>query len=259
MSITNQTIKENISTMVSVVVIDDESKARETIVNVLGLSRNGLSIVGEADSVQTGFELINRCNPDLVLLDINLTDGSGFDLLRRFNGFTFKVVFITAHEEHAIQAFRFSAVDYILKPIVAGDLLLAVEKAEKAIQKEDTGLKLSVLLDNIDRIKKIVLRTAESIHIVTVKNIIRCEADINYTTFFLENGERLLVSRTLKDFSEMLEPNGFFRTHQSHLVNLDHISRFDKTEGGHLVMDDESIVPVSIRKRDDLFHLFESM
>ena len=245
--------------MFSVVVIDDESKARETIVNILGLSRSSLTIVGEADSVASGFDLIYRTQPDLVLLDINLTDGTGFDLLKKFNGFQFKLIFITAHEEYAIQAFKFSAVDYILKPVVASDLLNAVEKAGKAIQQEETELKISALLANLDKIKKIVLKTAESIHIIHVKNIIRCEADVNYTNFYLDNGERLIVSRTLKEFAEMLEPAGFFRTHQSHLVNLDHISRFDKTEGGHLVLADDSIVPVSSRKREELFKVFERM
>lgn len=203
--------------------------------------------------------MINRTQPDLVLLDINLTDGTGFDLLKKFNGFQFKLIFITAHEEYAIQAFKFSAVDYILKPVVASDLLNAVEKAGKAIQQEETELKISALLANLDKIKKIVLKTAESIHIIHVKNIIRCEADVNYTNFYLDNGERLIVSRTLKEFAEMLEPAGFFRTHQSHLVNLDHISRFDKTEGGHLVLADDSIVPVSSRKREELFKVFERM
>ncbi len=245
--------------MLSVVVIDDESKARETIVNILGLSRNSHTITGEADSVASGFELINRTQPDLVLLDINLSDGTGFDLLKKFNGFQFKLIFITAHEEYAIQAFKFSAVDYILKPVVASDLLNAVEKAGKAIQQQETELKISALLANLDKIKKIVLKTAESIHIIHVKNIIRCEADINYTNFYLDNGERLIVSRTLKEFAEMLEPAGFFRTHQSHLVNLDHVSRFDKTEGGHLVLADDSIVPVSSRKREELFKVFERM
>ncbi len=245
--------------MLSVVVIDDESKARETIVNILGLSRNSPTIAGEADSVASGFELINRTQPDLVLLDINLSDGTGFDLLKKFNGFQFKLIFITAHEEYAIQAFKFSAVDYILKPVVASDLLNAVEKAGKAIQQQETELKISALLANLDKIKKIVLKTAESIHIIHVKNIIRCEADINYTNFYLDNGERLIVSRTLKEFAEMLEPAGFFRTHQSHLVNLDHVSRFDKTEGGHLVLADDSIVPVSSRKREELFKVFERM
>ncbi|MBN2174375.1 MAG: response regulator transcription factor [Bacteroidales bacterium] len=245
--------------MISVVIIDDEQKARETIQNILGLSECEIQIIGEADSVESGYELISNKRPDLVLLDINLTDGTGFDLIKRFDRITYHVIFITAYEEYALKAFKFSAIDYILKPITAADLLQAVEKACSTIHKEENDVKLSTLLSNLEKIKKIVLKTAESIHIVQVKNIIRCEADVNYTTFFLENGDKLLVSKTLKDFAELLEPAGFFRTHQSHLVNLDHILRYDKTEGGHLVMGDESIVPVSSRKKDEMFKLFEKM
>lgn len=245
--------------MISIAVIDDESKARETIINILALSNENLNIIGEADSVQSGFELISCKQPDLVLLDIHLMDGTGFDLLKKFETINFKVIFITAHEEHAVKAFKFSALDYILKPLTAGELLSAVEKVKDLKHKEETELKLSAFLSNLDKIKKIVLKTAESIHIVQVKNIIRCEADVNYTTFYLDNNDKLLVSKTLKEYSELLEPSGFYRTHQSHLVNLDHILRYDKTEGGHLVMDDESIVPVSSRKRDELFKVFENM
>lgn len=245
--------------MLSIVVIDDEQKARETIITILGMSKTSLQVSGEADSVQSGFDVINETHPDLVLLDITLTDGTGFDLLRKFETIFFKVIFITAHEEYALKAFKFSALDYILKPITAGDLLHAIEKAEHSKIQNETELKLSAFLSNIEKIRKIVLRTAESIHIVPIKNIVRCEADVNYTMFYTDNGEKLLVSRTLKDFSEMLESSGFFRTHQSHLVNLDHILRYDKVDGGHLVMCDESIVPVSLRKKDELFKLFERM
>lgn len=245
--------------MLSIVVIDDEQKARETIITILGMSKTSLQVSGEADSVQSGFDVITETHPDLVLLDITLTDGTGFDLLRKFETIFFKVIFITAHEEYALKAFKFSALDYILKPIIAGDLLNAIEKAEHSKIQNETELKLSAFLSNIEKIRKIVLRTAESIHIVPIKNIIRCEADVNYTKFVLDNGEKMLVSRTLKDYAEMLEPAGFFRTHQSHLVNLDHILRYDKVDGGHLVMCDESIVPVSIRKKDELFKLFEKM
>lgn len=245
--------------MIRIAVIDDETKARETIIQILSLSKVGIEVIGEAGSVRDGYELIRSKSPDLVLLDINLTDGTGFDILRKFSEIAFKVIFITAHEEYAITAFKFSAVDYILKPVLAGELLSAVEKAEREIQKKDTELKLGALLANIDTIKKIVLKTAESIHIVNVSNILRCEADINYTTFYLQNSEKLLVSRTLKEFAELLEPAGFFRTHQSHLVNLDQVIRYDKTEGGHLVMADESIVPVSSRKKDQLFKVFENI
>ncbi len=245
--------------MISVVVIDDEPKARETIINILQLSPTKLKIIGQADDVKSGFDVINTQKPDLVLLDINLPDGTGFDLLKKFEKINFKVVFITAHEEYAVIAFKFSALNYILKPVASGELLQSVEKASESIHKEETELKLSAFLSNLDKIRKIVLKTAKSIHIVNVKDIIHCEADGNYTNFYLDNGEKLMVSKTLKDYSEMLEQAGFFRTHQSHLVNLDHISRYDKTEGGHLVMDNESIVPVSSRKKETLFRLFESM
>jgi two-component system LytT family response regulator len=245
--------------MISIAVIDDESKARETIINILSLGKTEIRIAGEAGSVASGFDLINREHPELVLLDINLTDGTGFDLLKKFEKITFKVIFITAHEEYAIKAFKFSAIDYILKPITAGDLLQAVDKASESKSRDDTGLKLTALLSNLDKVRKIVLKTAESIHIVQVKNIIRCEADINYTTFYLVNNEKLLVSKTLKEFDDLLENSGFYRTHQTHLVNLDHIVRYDKTEGGHLVMADDSIVPVSSRKKEELFGIFEKM
>ncbi|MDB4303323.1 LytTR family DNA-binding domain-containing protein [Desulfosarcina sp.] len=245
--------------MNSVIVIDDETRARDTIIDILSLSNVDLKIIGQADSVSSGYEILKQNKPDLVLLDINLADGTGFDILKKLEQINFKIIFITAHEEYAVQAFKFSAIDYILKPIIAGDLLNAVERASKAIIREDTELKLGALLSNLDKIKKIVLKTAESIHIINIKNIIRCEADVNYTKFYLENSDKLLVSTTLKEYAELLEPAGFFRTHQSHLVNLDHVIRFDKTEGGHLVMADESIVPVSSRKRETLFNVFENM
>ncbi len=245
--------------MLSIAVIDDEQKVRETIITILGMSKIDIRVAGEADSVQSGFELIRDKTPDLVLLDITLNDGTGFDLLQKFEKIFFKVIFITAHEEYALKAFKFSALDYILKPLTAGELLRAIEKANESKQHEETELKISTFLSNLDKIKKIVLRTTESIHIVHLKNIIRCEADVNYTTFYIDTGVKLLVSKTLKDYSDLLEPSGFFRTHQSHLVNLEHILRYDKADGGHLVMADDSIVPVSSRRKDELFKLFEKM
>lgn len=245
--------------MISVVVIDDEPKARETIINILVLSNSNIKIIGEASDVSSAFDLINRVNPDLVLLDINLSDGNGFDLIKRFDQINFKVIFITAHEEYAIKAFRISALDYILKPVSAGHLLNAIDKACNHIKREDTELKFAAFLSNLDKIRKIVLKTSESIHIININDIVRCEADVNYTTFYLLNGEKLLVSKTLKEYAELLEPTGFYRTHQSHLVNIEHISRYDRMEGGHLVMMDDSIVPVSTRKKEDLFKLFERL
>lgn len=245
--------------MLSIIIIDDEPKARETIINILKYASIDLKISGEADSIVSGFEIINHKKPDLVLLDINLPDGNGFDLLNRFEKINYGVIFITAYEEYAIKAIKFSALDYILKPFKAAELIQAVEKANEKILGEKSTIQYKTLLSNLDKIRKIVLRTAESLHVVNVKDIIRLEADCNYTRFFLANGEKLLVSKTMKDFDEMLEEAGFFRTHQSHLVNLNHILRYEKADGGYLVMDDHSTVPISSRKKDALFKIFEEM
>lgn len=245
--------------MISIAIIDDEQKARETIINILGLSDFEIEIVGEADNVDSAFKLIQEKAPDIVLLDINLPDGNGFDLLKKFEKINFKTIFITAHEEYAVQAFKFSAIDYILKPIRAAELFAAIEKAQDSFNKEETVLKISTLLSNLEKLKKIVLKTSESIHIVNVQQIIRCQADVNYTTFFLEGGETLLVSKPLKEYDDLLCKTGFFRTHQSHLVNLEHILRYDKKDGGCLYMDNKTVVPVSTRKKEELFRLFETM
>lgn len=245
--------------MLSLIIIDDEPKARSTIRDILDLGEQKLNILGEAGDVSSAYELILQKKPDLILLDINLPDGTGFDLLKKFDRIDFRIIFITAHEEYAVRAFRFSAMDYILKPVAASDLLQAVEKAGETIRNEKTEEKFKAFLANLEKINKIVLRTAESIHIINLENIVRCESDVNYTTFYLANGEKLLVSKTLKEYDEMLGPSGFFRTHQSHLVNLEHILRYDKAEGGHLIMDDGSWVPVSLRKKEHLFRIFEGL
>jgi two-component system LytT family response regulator len=245
--------------MLSLIIIDDEPKARSTIRDILALSGQKIEILGEAGDVKSAHELILQRRPELILLDINLPDGTGFDLLKKFETIDFRVIFITAHEEYAVRAFRFSALDYILKPITASDLIDAVEKAGETIKSEKTEEKFKAFLANLDKINKIVLRTAESIHIINLGNIVRCESDVNYTTFYLTNGQKLLVSKTLKEYDEMLVSSGFFRTHQSHLVNLDHITRYEKGEGGHLIMDDGSLVPVSSRKREQLFRIFEHL
>jgi len=245
--------------MISLIIVDDEPKARDTIRNILELSHLDISIKAEAGSVAEAFEMISENKPELLLLDINLPDGSGFDLLRKLDNINFKVIFITAYEEYAVRAFRYSALDYIMKPVKAAELTAAVERAGESIEKDQMSLKLNALLSNIDKLKKIVLKTAESIHIIQVEDIIRCEADVNYTHFYLEGDKHMIVSKPLKDYADLLEPAGFFRTHQSHLINMEHILRYDRSDGGCLVMDDESCVPVSSRKKETLFRIFEQM
>jgi len=249
--------------MIKAVIIDDEGKARETIRNIIGSYCSDVSIVAEARNVKTGLEVISRHEPEIVFLDIKMPDGTGFDLLNQLYKIEFKLIFITAFDEYAIQAFKFSALDYILKPVNPSSLIEAVEKAKDIIEAENIKLKLDTFLDNVDspskEPKKLVLNTHDSIYVVKTDDIIRCKSDQNYTEFFLNDEKKLVVSKTLKEYDEMLSNYGFFRVHQSHLINLSYMVRFDKSEGGFVVMKDEAYIPVSSRKRESLLQLFKNM
>ncbi|MFA6590265.1 MAG: LytTR family DNA-binding domain-containing protein [Bacteroidales bacterium] len=240
-------------------IIDDEAPARELLAGILENYCHRTELIGFADGVQNGLKAIKSLKPDLVLLDINLEDGNAFDLLREFNEIPFALIFVTAYENYALNAFRFSAVDYIMKPVNIDDLVKAVQKAADKLEQASLGLKLKNFFDNLNskpEDKKIVLKTQESIHIVKLSDIIRCEADHNYCTFYFVNGKKIVVSRNLGEFEEMLNGLFFFRTHQSHLININHILSFEKNEGGYLKMADNSSVPVSKRKKEELLELF---
>jgi len=245
-----------------IVIVDDEKRARQTIADMVKLYCTDVEVIGEADSVKNGIETITKLQPDLVLLDVDLGDGTGFDLLKKMEPANFKVVFITAYQEHATKAFKFSAIDYILKPVNSNELTEAIARA-KVVQKENLEDKLKAFMDNIGSIaheaKKIVLKTTESIHIVNVQDIVRCESDRNYTYFYFRDAKKLLVSRTLGDYEEMLGGYRFYRPHQSHLVNLNFIEKFEKADGGFLILKDKTKVPVSTRKREHLMNLLEHL
>jgi two-component system LytT family response regulator len=249
--------------MIKTIVIDDEMKARETILNMLKVYCPEVDIIDTAGSVEEGLEVLEKNKPDLLLLDIKMADGTGFDLLRKISDVTFLVIFITAFEEFAIRAIKFSAIDYILKPLDPDELVSAIEKARSVLHKDNMNEKLEALYDNLDSLntntKKIVLKTTDSVHIVNIKDIIRCESEKNYTHFFTVEDEKITVSRTLKEFNEMLANFKFFRVHQSHLINLEHVKKYEKQGGGVLVMNDNSAVPVAFRKKDDLMKIFKSM
>ncbi len=244
------------------VIIDDEINARQTIRKMIDQECEGVEIIGEAGDVKNGLNIINTYKPDIVLLDIQLPDGSGFDLLDKLDDYDFKLIFITAYEEYAVKAFKFSAIDYLLKPFDPDEVEKAVSRAKEAMAKEDTQLKLNAFLSNIENIskevKKIVLKTSDSIHLVNVQDIIRCQADCNYTYFYLYGGKKLVVSKTLKEFDTMLTPYGFFRVHQSHLVNLNYLDHFKK-ENEKIVLKDQTSVPVSHRKKEQLIQIFNQM
>ena len=243
------------------IIIDDEDRARKSISDLLKMAGDHIEIVAEGYNVESGVKFIRQHDPDLVLLDINMPDGTGFDLLKQFEQIDFKIIFITAYEEYAVQAFEFAAIDYLLKPVNPMKLMEALSRARQMVDQENISLKLNALFSNLENTsagnKKLILKTAESIFVVNTNEIIRCESDSGYTQFYLNNDKMILVSRNLKDYEEMLDGFGFYRIHQSHLINLQHIDHYSKVEGGAVVMKDASTLPVSRRKKDNFLKLLE--
>lgn len=246
-----------------IAIIDDEESAQNVLQDLLLQYCPGVIIVGIAANVQEGLNLIEQCSPELLFLDIEMPDGSGFDLLEKIPEIDFKVIFTTAHEKYAVQAFKFSAIDYLLKPIEPEDLIQAVQKAQESTEKEVLHLKVSALLENIrdmsQGLKKIVLRDAENIHIASIGDIIRLEASGNYTLFYLKDNTQIVVSKSLKEYEKMLANSGFFRSHQSHLINLNAFKRYEKRDGGLIIMQDGSSIPLARRKKDTLLALLNNL
>lgn len=236
--------------MIKAVLIDDIPQALQLLRNDLEKYCPEIEIIGEAKSVVEGAKVLRNSNPDVVFLDIELQDGTGFDILEILGDISFKIIFTTASDAHAIRAFRFSAIDYLLKPIDPTELIEAVKKLQQNVpnSKERIDLLLDVVKDKKGP-KRLALHTLEKIQVVEIAEIVRCESSGNYTTFYFTDGTNLLVTKTLKEFDKMLNKHDFIRVHQSHLINANQIREYAKTEGGYLVMKDNSRVPVSIRKK----------
>ena len=229
------------------VIIDDMDLARKALKADIETYCPQIEIIGEAGSVVSGAKLIEQKRPDITFLDIHLGDGEGFDILEILPETDTKVIFITASNQHAIQAFRFSAVDYLLKPI---DPTLLVSAVAKAIQTSgNNNVNMEMLKSNIQQPTKLALHTSDLIKIVELYEIVRLEAMGNYTTFHFTDGNKLLVTKTLKDYHDLLKSQNFLRVHQSHLINLAHLKAYIKSEGGYLLMENNSRIPVSVRKK----------
>lgn len=244
-----------------VVIIDDEQRTRELIAKMIESFDLGIETYPIGENVASGLKAIEEINPQIVFLDIQMPDGTGFDLLKQIKNKKFEVVFITAHEEFAVKAIKFSALDYILKPIDPEELREAVVRAIESIGHKKEESQFEALQSNMQPTQKrrLVLKTQESVHVVDLENIVRCEADRNYTSFFLFDGKRILVSKTLKDYETLLSAHNFLRVQQSHLINLDFVDRFDKKNGGSVVMKDGSEVPISPAKKDMFFQILENL
>ncbi len=249
--------------MIKTIIIDDEINARIVIAELLENYCKNVSLIGQADSVESGLKVIRELKPELVFLDIKLTDGTGFDLLRQLENIDFKIIFITAYEEYAIKAFKFSALDYLLKPIDVNELIKSINKAEELIQQDNISLKLDTFFSNIDSIskktKKIILKTTNNIYLVNINEIIRCESDRNYTHFYFLDKDKIVVSKTLKEYETLLNEYDFFRVHHSHLINLQCVEKLEKNNNNVVIMKDKSKVPVSIRKKEELMKLIKNL
>jgi two-component system, LytTR family, response regulator len=236
-------------------IIEDEQKSRELLAAFIKQNLPEITLVGMAKNVAEGIELIKTLKPELVFLDISMPDGTGFDVLERVQGLKFDIIFTTATDKHALKAIKYSACDYLLKPIDIEELKVAVEKS---LQKKSSVLpsmeNLQFLIQNLkradDNYSKITLPTGNAYEIVNIKDIIRCEADGSYTLFFLNGGKKLMVSASLKHYEDLLPSHDFIRIHHHHLINMNHVIRFLKVDGGYAIMSDNSQLEISRRKKD---------
>ena len=242
------------------ILVEDIPRALEMLSNDIFKNHQEIAIIGKAKSVVEAAKLLRKNEPDILFLDIMLGDGTGFDLLEIFPNLASKIIFVTASDAYAIKAFKFAAIDYILKPYSDEDLATAIEKAHHQIQPDKN--QLSVLQQAISepnqQLKKISLHTSDKIIVVNLDEIIRCKSDNNYTTFYFKDGQKILVSKTLKYYADMLKEYQFLRVHQSHLINTKYIKEFIKSDGGYLLLSDNSNVPVSVRKRTEVLEVLSS-
>ena len=244
-----------------ILIVDDEKIARENCRMVLSLSGINDLFVREADSVSSSLKEIEDFDPDLLLLDIQLHDKSGFDILQTIAPRYIPTIFITAYNDFALKAFEVSALDYLLKPFDTSDLTSAILKAHKRIQNDKILDQLDVFRQQFKPAepKRIVLNTADALHIVTVDDITYCLADGAYTHFFFTDRKSILVSKTLAHFEGIINSDHFIRTHQSYLVNMHHVTQFDKRNGGFLLLPDNVEVPVSSRKKEEILSYFKTI
>lgn len=249
--------------MVKVVIIDDEKNGRDIVKQYLSFYCDDIDVIGEANSVESGFELLSKQTPDIVFLDIQMPDGTGFNLLEKLPQRNFKVIFVTAYDQFALKAIKFSASDYILKPVEPDEFVEAVErvKSELANQNQTNDDRIDALLSISKKndFTKIGLPTSEGIQFVKVDDIVRCEADGPYTQVFLSTGERVMVSKNLKIYEDLFANSNFIRVHKSHLINTSYIDKYMNSggDGGSVAMADGSIVEVSRRKKDELLAMIK--
>jgi two-component system LytT family response regulator len=243
--------------MYHIIIIDDDQLARKALRHILEKNYDEVQVIEEADSVACGLSLIRESDPDLVFLDIELPDGTGFYLLEQLPKVNFKVIFTTSYSDYAITAFKYSAFDYIVKPVLPENVKSTMNRI-KDIPVFSEMQRLEVLKNNLaqplNEDTTIALPDQNGYAIIKVKDIIRCEGERNYSRIHLMDGKSILISRTLLEFDNILVPLGFIRIHRSHLINLKNVNRYLKTDGGVIELMDKTLLPVSNKYKDDLLN-----
>lgn len=241
--------------MIQAIIVDDELGARESLSKMVEKNCKNIQVVAKADCMLAAYEAITKHQPDLVFLDIEMPNGNAFDLLEKFDKIDFDIIFTTAYDHYAIKGIKYSAIDYILKPIDPEELVLAVQRFEaKSGQKNLLDKQFKALLSNIkpeNKLKKVGLPDGDGLIFINLSEIIRCDSDGNYTFFILTSGKKIIASRTLGEYEQMFSEDNFFRVHRSHLINLQHVKKYIKGEGGYVIMSDNSQVEVSRRNKVD--------
>lgn len=235
------------------VVIDDEKRSRNVLIRMLEQFCTDVDVVGTADGVEAGKAAIREHRPDLVFLDVEMPPSTGFDVLKDLDHPDFQVIFVTAHDHYAVKAIRFSALDYLLKPVDIEELRAAVRKAGERRKEKSGGEQMDALFQNLRNAHaRVGLPTKGGIVFVQIPDIVRCEAESNYTHIVLQNGRRLMAAKTLGEFEDLFKQSGFVRIHQSHLVNLSHVVQYLRGDGGSVILTDGTSLDVSRRHKQDL-------
>jgi two-component system LytT family response regulator len=244
---------------IKVIIIDDEQDGRSVLDTLIKENCPTLKVLALCDSARSGLAAIRNHKPDLVFLDVEMPAGNGFSLLEELEEIDFEVIFVTAHSHYAIKAIKFSALDYLLKPIDKKELIRAINKFSNGpaiTSNERASLFVKNLRNDIGSLRQMALPTREGYVFVNIDEIVRCEGDRNYTSFIFMNGQKIVSSKTLKEFEITLSDFNFVRVHKSHLINLKHVKKYIRGEGGTLLMADNSEIEVSRRNKEDFLRLF---
>ena len=245
-----------------ILLVDNEKEVRELLRDMINSIAPAMHQIDEAEGVETGFQKIYSFKPDIVFLDVEMNDGSGFDLMNKIPTPSFQLIFTTAHNKYAVQAFKCSAIDYLLKPVDLSELEKSLQKAKTNISGNSLSKQMEVLLQQLTAKepgeKQIVLKDSEASYFVKISDILYCEAEGSYTKFYLAAETPIIISKNLSIYEDLLGIYGFIRTHHSYLVNPSRIKMYDKTDGGTLILDSGHTVPISHRKKDYVISLLEN-